>query len=538
MSEHRAAALDRAREFILRRGWEVAFWTAGTLLAVWVAWDAFSFRIVTQSSGADYWEHAAALRALLEDPWHPENPQVISPAPSPRFGPHYLLVALMGRALGVDSLGALGIASVLNTLLFLGGIFLFFRRYFGEPRAAFYGLIVAFASWWDTWHFSNVYQLEIYFSVASYPSSAALGLTLIAFWLALRVLRAPHNSRWGLVGLVLLSSVLLLTHPLTAILGLSGLGLLALTEPGVGRNRRFWVLGAVAIGCLLAAVWPYYPVYRVMAGGRGEEAGWAMSLLDRSAGKLHHFYQPRALFQSLGLSVVGVLLVPYFLYRRKNLWFALGALSMGLPFAVNALVPLPLGHRFILLAIPYLQMAVVWLLLRLSPGSRHADPRVEPRRQLAGLLVGATLALFAFHNVRSAVERFHRISQGRHAPESDVVRYARRAAELTGPGALILAGERDAWPLPAFGPRVISLLHENPLVEGPFERRAAVDRFFDGHVKDDERSQILTKYRVTHVLAKRVRSNRVRRFLSRHSTRKNLPGGYELYELASSTPGT
>jgi hypothetical protein len=81
---------------------------------------------------------------------------------------------------------------------------------------------------------------------------------------------------------------------------------------------------------------------------------------------------------------------------------------------------------------------------------------------------------------------------------------------------------------------VVSLLHENPLVEAPTSRRAAVKRFFDGRVKDQERGALLAKYRVTHVLARRVRSDRVRRFLSRHSVKKKLPAGYELYVLEPS----
>src|SRR5439155_18009629 len=138
-----------------------------------VGWDAFHYRLVTFGKGLDYWEHTATLRALLDDPWHPPNPQLVSPATSPRFGPHYIAIAVFGRLLGLDAVQAAGVAAVTNVALFLAGIAVFFRLYFRDARASLYGLIVMLAGWWRAWDYSNVYQLRVMFDVASYPSMAA-----------------------------------------------------------------------------------------------------------------------------------------------------------------------------------------------------------------------------------------------------------------------------------------------------------------------------------------------------------------------------
>ncbi|HEV8551328.1 MAG TPA: hypothetical protein VGQ57_19905, partial [Polyangiaceae bacterium] len=132
----------------------------------WLWHDAFSIRSGTYTPSSDYWEHASAVRALLDDPLHPRNPQVDSPESSPRFNPIYVLVAAVARLFGADMLATMGAVSVLNGVLFLAGIGCFFRAYFRDARAPLFALIVMFGSWYDAPHFSNVYSLPVFFATA------------------------------------------------------------------------------------------------------------------------------------------------------------------------------------------------------------------------------------------------------------------------------------------------------------------------------------------------------------------------------------
>lgn len=118
---------------------ELLFIALSLAIFVWVAEDAFTTRVVTVSQGTDYWEHSATLRALLDSPWHPKNPHLVSPASSPRFVPTFIFSALLAKVLQLDALGAMGIASALNMALLFAGIFWFFRSYFGDVRASLYG---------------------------------------------------------------------------------------------------------------------------------------------------------------------------------------------------------------------------------------------------------------------------------------------------------------------------------------------------------------------------------------------------------------
>lgn len=524
----------------LRRHWsELSFALLAVALFIWVASDAFTSRIVTVSQGADYWEHSATLRELLERTWHPGNPHLVSTASSPRFVPPFIVAALIAKACGFDALGAMGVASCLNMLLLFSGIFLFFRSYFRDARASLYGLIVMFASWYDGWHFSNVYQLKVFFSTVSYPSTAALGLSLLGFTLVLRALRGP-----GRLGLLIATSVcwavVMVTHPLTAMLGFSGAMLLALTEPSVPWKLRARVATAILLGGLLSLFWPYFSVSEVLRGGSHEQIStiareFASEGESEPSGKLHPFYRQVALLQALGVALAGLPVCLYLIVRRRHWFISLGALAMLLPFVVNAYLPLPLGHRFILLAIFFLQTALVWLLLKLSRGSPEAWLALTAgwRGWLSGAFVGAVLLTLLWWNVGYASRVVGYGERRMRGAQSINVRYARRVGELAS-GGVVLADKRNSWPVPTFGPKVLVLLHGNPLLLDEAERNAAVSRFFQASTPEDVRLEIIARWGVTHVLARRAAARRIEPFLSRHGRRHALPGGYVLYQLRPS----
>jgi hypothetical protein len=530
--------LDWSRRALGRHWANLAFVLLSCALFAWVATDAFTIRRVTLSQGADYWEHSATLRALIDDTWHPKNPHLSSAASSPRFVPSFILSALLAKAFGLDALGAMGIASCLHMLLLFTGIYAFFRVYFRDARAPLYAVIVMFGSWYDAWSFSNVYQLKVFFSVVSYPSTAALGLSLFGFTTTLRALREPTRVRWLLWTTVLLA-VLMITHPLTAMMGFAGAGLLAATEREVPFAVRAKVAGAIALGGLLSLAWPYFSVRSVLTGGsHAEVSAIAQGVTGdgelEPPGKLHMFYREKGLTRTLGAALGGFPILLFLMARRRHWFISLGALSMLLPFVVNAYVPLPLGHRFILLAVFFLQAALVWLLLKLSSGAPEAWSFVTSgwRRWVSGLLIASFLLTLSWWNVDAAAGSGAYAERRMHAGESINVRYSRRLAELAGAHAVVITDAKSGWPVPTFGPKVLTLWHGNPLVPDEGERNEAVASFFHPAAPPAERQEILERYRVTHVLTRGTNARRVEPFLSSiRARRQALPGGYSLYTL-------
>jgi hypothetical protein len=530
--------ITRALRWLLRNASDVSFVALAMALTVWIASDAFGARVVTLSQGADYWEHSATLRELIEHPFAPQNPHLGSSAASPRFVPLFILVALIARALHWDALDAMGLVATLNTLLLCGGTFWFFRSYFRDARAALIALVVLFASWYDAWHFSNVYQLKIFFSTAPYPSTTALALSLFGFAFTLRMLRAKQ-VRFGLVGLSFFWALVAITHPLTALLGFSGAVLLALTEPGVAWKHRLKIAATVPLGLLLSFSWPYFSMRHVLVGGSHDQVeaisrSLAGANAEEQSGKLHQFYRSKGLLRALGAALLGVPISLYLLVRRQRLFIPLGVLAMGLPFVLNVFVPLPLGHRFILLAVFYLQVAVVWLLMKLMPAApeafRFANHRVVRWVSLA--VVSVALFTMAWLNIDAALGRLDYSSRRMHGTEvSANIRYARRVAELAGPQSVILADAQTSWPIPTFGPKVLLILHNNPLVTDEGQRITHVAHFLNPATSDADRRETLAHFGVTHLVLKRNQARRIESFLSLTDGRSQLPGGYILYGI-------
>ncbi|HSU41740.1 MAG TPA: hypothetical protein VLJ38_19310 [Polyangiaceae bacterium] len=516
---------------MIRRYWTDLLYVAlATGIVLWVAWDAFQFRLITYSPGSDYWEHTAVLRALLDNPWHPSHPLIAGDIPSPRFGPHFLLVALAGRALHYDAVDTMALGAVFNTVLVLAGIWLFFRSYFREPRASLYGLVVFFGSWLEAPHFSNVFKLKVFFSVAGYPSSAALAVTLLGLTLVVRLLRAERRSYTGLALSALTWAYVYITHPLTATMALPAAVLLALTEPGVLRERRLWVAGSVAFGFCLSALWPYYPALGMVFGGTVHR----MRRLDPDAfAPEHEFYDDTHLYNILGYCLLSFLILPYLWVRRQDVFVVLGALLMLLVFTLGAFFPIPLGHRYVLLAVFFLQIALVRLLVTLTPRAPKPGTwlgRLGPRIG-AGVLVAAFLVWLTLSNIAAAREHFRRTAAGAHDKESVPLRYARRVGELAGPRAIVLSTALASWSLPTFGPKIVTPLHKNPLIFDAEERRHDALSFFSPRATNDERRDIVARYHVTHVVVPARNLSAVSGFLRDAEFVARLPGGYTLYSL-------
>jgi hypothetical protein len=510
------------------RGAELAFVALSLGIVMWVTWDAFAYRLITNNPGADYWEHTAVLRALLEDPWHPSHPLIEGNVPSPRFNPHFLWLALVGRSASLDSLDTMSLAAVVNTLLLVAGIYLFAKEYFRSSLAPLIALVVWFGSWLDAPHFSNVYKFSVYFSVAGYPSTAALAVMLFGLTIVIRALRAERDrpALWGLSTLAW--AYVYITHPLTAMLAFTAAGLLALTEPAVSRARRLWMLGSLLASVFLASLWPYYPALGMVAEGTVDRVQRG---IEEGKPALHSFYEAEKIFGVLGFASLAALAFPFFVVRRTLLVVPLGAATMLAVFGASAVLDIPLGHRFLLLSVFFVQLGLIWLLLRMFERRRAPSPTNGLGRTAAiGLpVLAATLLVWmAVSNVVTARERF----AGGRAPgtESATVRYGRRVAELAGPHAVVLADPLASWSLPTFGPKIVTLHHRNPLIRDAAERDRAAKRFF-GRASDAERRAILERFHVTHVVISPRNGSHARAFLEAQSPRRGLPFGRFLFTI-------
>ncbi|HSL82547.1 MAG TPA: hypothetical protein VLF66_07200, partial [Thermoanaerobaculia bacterium] len=84
--------------------------------------------------GADFWEHAAVVHDLAEDPADPGHPMLPVDAPHEFAVPSAVLAAAIVAGAGVGVFDAMVVLAALNLGLLLGGVWLFVRTFCPRSR--------------------------------------------------------------------------------------------------------------------------------------------------------------------------------------------------------------------------------------------------------------------------------------------------------------------------------------------------------------------------------------------------------------------
>ena len=517
---------------------------------IWLVWDATFFRLATYSQWADYWEHSALLTEWLRDFASPGNPHVDDASLSPRYMPWFWLLTVIGLAFGLDSIDLMSLSEVANYLLIVIGLHLFLKEYFRDPWAPLIGFFAIFMFWGVSWNWSNLYQLKSFFYVAGYPSSFVFGLSLISFWATLRTLRGDEKSLAGAFILVLLSALMFLCHPLTGVFGIVGCGLLTLTEQTTwGRRFAIWI--ALLLGLVVAEAWPYFSVWKVALGlyGEGVEkwgtAGPELGMLERFRSDVwkHIFYNPRLVVIILGPALLGVPVCLWLLARREYLFIVAGAAAMSVPYFGHLFFEVPLAHRFLLFIVFFLQLALVWLILRVIDNWR-TTPRAVTDSLAMWITVAALVGIGAYNVALVALEFRGSTFDPKTLKVLDkhgqipgrtnvVVLYQKLTAPLSRT-SVVLTTPRLGWPLPTVKGKVVSLFHENPMLLDQAERYVATMEFFYQPLDDLARAAIVRRYNASHILTYASDDSvdpGVTDWLSRYATQIVEVGDYRMYAI-------
>ena len=423
----------------------------------------------------DFWEHAAVVREQVRAPLAPLHPQVDSDAPHPYFSPYTLAVALGGRLLSLDARAALSAAGLANAALLLAGLALAGRRLTGTVRAAPYALFLTLLLWGDSaWGYSGFFHLANLGYVLAYPSTFASALALVALAVALDYLGAGGRARPAAVALGV--AVVLLTHPLTAPLLLAGCvaGALLADAP---RRRRVILLASAAGGCVLACLWPFWPVLDLALG---ESAAF-----DASNRELY------------GARLASVL--PALLLGAAAFAFRLRRARRDVLAGTTALLVLGYGAGYLLERYAFgrlLPSAVLGLHLAVAGELARIEERVgrPTRRVLLSAAVALVLAAFAFGpHVRPFLRHV------RNEPFDGRVELA-FLEEHVGARDVLLADLPTAWLAQGFAGVAVAVTSPLAWVDDRDARRRDVNRFFAEATSPTDRRAILERYGVAYVL--------------------------------------
>lgn len=236
----------------------------------------FLFEATTATRYGDFWEHAAAVHALITDTLSPSHPFFSIAAPHAFLSPYSLLVASYAALTRNSAISALETFGLVNFCLFAYALFaVLSSSWLKDTNAsnkghknscAFYSLILMLFLWGkNTWGYSGFLNFSLIADVLPYPSTFALGLSFLG--LSLGLTRSARFSLFSSLLTYFLFFIVLLTHPLTSIFFATGLICQLCTV--TAEQRRQKLLNGVIFGPLAicaATLWPYFSLVALISG--------------------------------------------------------------------------------------------------------------------------------------------------------------------------------------------------------------------------------------------------------------------------------
>ena len=490
----------------------LCFWVAGAVLYGLAAID-FANGHFLEPATRDLWQHIAALRALIADPFDPSNPFVPTEEGSRHFHPYWVAIALFARALGWNEWQAIGFAGFASGAVLLAGIWAFGRTFYRSQWGPLALLAAMVLGWSLPISHTGYHSLQTMVEGIAYPATLLIGLSLLLWAVVIRALDKPSN----LVGIVPLTAFMFATHQLGAGIAFITAACFILLWPEGSLRARAAAAAAMAAGLLLAAAWPYHSPFEAIV--RTGSPTWAGGL---------DFYSPTLLFLAGVPALMGLSGMRHPRFAR----FALPVLASFLIFAaLFALGPfgLLIATRFVMPAVLMLHIGLAALLI-----ASLSDWRSIPKRRQLTLFALAVACIqlqavgtYTQHAIKSGADRNYGSAYD-------------RAQALTWDIAddqPVAAYDVAAWPIVATGQRTLSVPWPEPMIADLGERQAAVNRLFDPALGRQERLSLARRLGVRHLIidrrgpSRRVMPAGLLQRLEQQSVRRRRAGPFLRFDL-------
>ncbi|MFF8608715.1 hypothetical protein ACF06X_22545 [Streptomyces sp. NPDC015346] len=284
--------------------------------AVLLVVAALVFVIVRLPWAGDLGVHAATIERLRHDMLDPGNPMVQADTDSPYYSPWMVFLGLVAKATDLNTFNVLRVGAVIGLALLITGIWSLTRTLTRHRAAAPLAVLCVFFLWGvDIVAWSGYLGFTSLALIIAYPSTFTLALGFHFLTLLTKALRGGTATGWtAYLSLGLLWAVLMLSHQFSGVvITLGAIGVLASARPWPAKGTWFKLLGAVAVGLAVLALWPYYSFFSLFGIGGLEEI---------------HQNLYRGLLARYCLVLIGVVaLVLRFVRNRRDplvIWFALG----------------------------------------------------------------------------------------------------------------------------------------------------------------------------------------------------------------------
>jgi len=507
-------------------------WTVSPHLFIRIRYQIVSFVLIliglfytlNATWRGDFWEHASVIRELSTNPWSPKHPQLLLNLPHEFYSPYAIFLALIARSASWSPVQILSVISIVNLVVFLVALRIFLstlRSAYGDdskwmPEAvAFYLIIFTLFLWGHLpWVFSGFFHAAVLGYVLSYPSFMAISVSLVIFSIYLKLISKPSIPLYFLFSVLFL--FVLLSHPITV--PFIAVVVLGLTLDFQHHRKRWIVPPFLMLICgLVALAWPYYPF---------------LQLFSSKSQLIHESNRPlyQGVLRATYPLVIGVpVLIARFKKRRTD-FIVFSVLVMSCLYVYGFLVAEWSFGRLLSHIIFCLHLGLaIWaatLERKLLSGEK-----TPPLQLASGVFVILVLIATSLDTPRYILSRYDPVRFNHYYLKYKFVGFYAEQYET------VLADIEASWVIPAFNGKVVASYH--PLVFVPDNEKRTLDiiKFYQQNAKDEERDEIINRYKVGYVLLDRTRhedSQRLIAFLKNKKGRVFANGDLILFKLPKS----
>lgn len=436
----------------------------------------------------DFWEHSAVVQALIENTAAPSHPFFSLQAPHAFISPYHWITAIFAKYFNFSAIESLGLFGVLNFCLFTLGLKVFIEGFESKvlQLTCFYSFLFILFLWGNNpWGFSGFFYFELLADVLPYPSTFATALSLIGLGLGFKLDNTLSIIKQ--LSLILISTLVLLSHPLTFIFLTTGLICQAVTSKQIFLSiAHRLIIFAIATG--IAFLWPFYSIFALLTG----------------AGDVYHSSN-RSMYMDVLIKIWPIIVL------LPLLWPV---------FKRQETRPVFL-HLLVLVAVYFfgwftgkysygrdITFIVILIQILLASQFAHFETLLSqfyPRTTLTyGMFLGLILLCLAstwlYPTMTRSLTVLNSFISGRSVSNQHMYKNLTFLSKHLIKGSVVLSDLDTSWLVPSFGGKVVGALHVQAFVSDDEQRRVDLLDFFSDDASSTKRQSIIQKYKPDYLL--------------------------------------
>lgn len=430
----------------------------------------------------DFYFHTAAVNELKYNPINPRNHYTNLDTPTADFSPYHLIIALFSRWTRLDVISMYGLAGILNLILFLIFLYLFSIKLSGNKNIPFYLLFFTLILYGEkTWTWSgffNIRNLETF----SYPSSICGVLLLVEFYLYIFMIKEKKYIFIPIISI--LSSIIFLTHPLTAMFLYIGFFSFTICIPHkkilIHLVRLLFIL---VLSFFLSSLWSYYPWFKL----------FNLASIKGFIPEITFYKYPLVFLRILPVIIIGT---PIFFVRLKKNWKE----SLNVMLIILLMIYV-VGYIFKIYMFGRLMPSILFVIHFMIAYSfvkyesklvRHNY--IPTYKKIFYIIATLFILISGIQQSKSCLKRLLSPLPIKYKEFEFLNRFVSHYN-------VVIAPPKISFYIPSFSGKVLTHVYDTDLfIPDHITRKEAMLEFFDEKITNYRREQIIDKYNVKYIL--------------------------------------